>query len=1177
MTADVPGRLALIEDFLDALNRQGITVGPFELDRLRHLFARRPELDRRGLKTLLRAALIKKPAQGPIFDAQFEIWCPDQDADWRPAPSSPKKTAQPSHANESQTEVTEEETFTPSLPWWRSKWLYWSAGLVAIVLALFLAWPWLFPTEEKVVQERLPEVRKIEADPKPPASTIETLPATPVDKVWYWQASIDPEAVHTAARLDPLRLTLLGLTALAIAVYLLLRHRTRFPELKPKQRQAHGPGWQPLPATSGGPLIGEPERRRVLWHIEHFVSDEPTHRLDLNRTVTATARAAGFVQAHFEPATYERSVRFWLDRQLRAPSVRQAVAELASTLGAGGIEVQQGYFTDVPHRVDDAHQRGYQPVHEEGSGREAIVAIFCDGEGLGRQLEHPLQQQRAHRLLRSLQHWPKLCFVDCSAQGRCLEELFKRHHFRLEVITRDQLPTWLGGLEAGPIRQVLWQNRLVGDEWVWAAALALNDAPVSVGDARALGKALDIDISPWRAERVGLDAADTSQRAALINRLLRCEPLLTDSNLPRADSLVQRALDWWRERYQDADIEKSKSQNPLLPWGGSRPQRRWRLESELLRLYIDPQEATARLTELVQADAQLAAELRARLQGFMAEDDPRDDAALAERIRFTWRFGDLPIETRHSLVQLGFDIDTARELSPLPPPLALSVGALAGLATAALAMAAWYTFRPPLPQLLADPPYDDPVLAAQTLRIVEPLSDNDRYRLLVGSPRELAEPLEVGVGTLAPVVWSWKPQTNQYEFPVYKFPVSQSRLHPSSLSRVLRAGTLAQPTRACGKNWPARSLVIIHAPKDDKPARQLAIRLLDLGSADQVLIGIDWSTHLREWLGPSETLNRQTQLLIILPTSAYTAKAAASLRKLEGPWAIVKARNFAAPAWDLVFRNEKAYPKRPFDRNLLGVNRIDAVRLSWNLEARRGAVYLYGGPERTEEKGIEWVRLCPGTFTFGVLPEERIEVNKGFDEIYNPPGYTVVLPTFDVAATETTRAQYSALVPEVTVEKPDSLPMANVRWQEARRACIEAGGDLPTEAQWEYAARGGSRSGWSFGNDEATIGNYAWFRDNSGDTSQPVGELAPNPFGLYDIHGNVWEWIRDRNDAYPTDAPPIVDPRGPTSSNGGRRVLRGGSFVHPPKGLRSANRFDNRPEFWGRDDGFRCARVPPQP
>jgi formylglycine-generating enzyme required for sulfatase activity len=216
---------------------------------------------------------------------------------------------------------------------------------------------------------------------------------------------------------------------------------------------------------------------------------------------------------------------------------------------------------------------------------------------------------------------------------------------------------------------------------------------------------------------------------------------------------------------------------------------------------------------------------------------------------------------------------------------------------------------------------------------------------------------------------------------------------------------------------------------------------------------------------------------------------------------------------------------------------------------------------------MEWVSLCPGTFTMG---SDESDAMSQPDERVDPPR-VVSLGRFEMTKTEITNAQYKLHDPRHKPE--DSLPVTDVTWAQARAFCQGyGGGDLPTEAQWEYAARGGSQTLWSFGDDEKVLGEYAWFGESPLGTAHPVGQKRPNPLGLHDMYGNVWEWVRDWYGDYPSGF--FVDPGGPSS--GGRRVLRGGSFDDTPERLRSARRFDFDPEVRARPFGFRCVRVPPQ-
>jgi formylglycine-generating enzyme required for sulfatase activity len=109
---------------------------------------------------------------------------------------------------------------------------------------------------------------------------------------------------------------------------------------------------------------------------------------------------------------------------------------------------------------------------------------------------------------------------------------------------------------------------------------------------------------------------------------------------------------------------------------------------------------------------------------------------------------------------------------------------------------------------------------------------------------------------------------------------------------------------------------------------------------------------------------------------------------------------------------------------------------------------------------------------------------------------------------------------------------------------------LPTEAQWEYACRAGGTGKFCYGDDEAGLGEYAWYASNSASTTHPGGQKKPNAWGLYDMHGNVWEWCADWYGDYGAGAE--TDPAG--ASSGIARVLRGGSWLNSPTCCRAAYR-----------------------
>jgi len=153
-------------------------------------------------------------------------------------------------------------------------------------------------------------------------------------------------------------------------------------------------------------------------------------------------------------------------------------------------------------------------------------------------------------------------------------------------------------------------------------------------------------------------------------------------------------------------------------------------------------------------------------------------------------------------------------------------------------------------------------------------------------------------------------------------------------------------------------------------------------------------------------------------------------------------------------------------------------------------------------------------------------------------------------------------------------PVVGISWEDAAAYCewlsVQTGEAyaLPTEGQWEYACRAGSDTAYYFGDDGARLGEYAWYAENAEGRTHPVGEKRANDWGLYDMHGNVWEWVRDWYGDYSEE--PQRNPSGPET--GSCRVKRSGCWRDGPGVCHSACRSDLGPTIRGRELGFRLAR-----
>ena len=194
------------------------------------------------------------------------------------------------------------------------------------------------------------------------------------------------------------------------------------------------------------------------------------------------------------------------------------------------------------------------------------------------------------------------------------------------------------------------------------------------------------------------------------------------------------------------------------------------------------------------------------------------------------------------------------------------------------------------------------------------------------------------------------------------------------------------------------------------------------------------------------------------------------------------------------------------------------------------------------------------------------------------PLHPVVIPSFLLGKTEVTQGPWHAVMGDSpSYYKGQTLPVEQVAWVDIQQFISKLNQKtglryrLPSEAEWEYAARAGSTSEWSFGNDESILSNYAWYSHNSGHKTQIVGQKLANAFGLYDMHGNVWEWTQDCwHDTYagaPKDGSAWT-----TACTNNYRVFRGGSHYWGAANSRSTARWAYGSDYRNAGSGFRLAR-----
>jgi formylglycine-generating enzyme required for sulfatase activity len=249
----------------------------------------------------------------------------------------------------------------------------------------------------------------------------------------------------------------------------------------------------------------------------------------------------------------------------------------------------------------------------------------------------------------------------------------------------------------------------------------------------------------------------------------------------------------------------------------------------------------------------------------------------------------------------------------------------------------------------------------------------------------------------------------------------------------------------------------------------------------------------------------------------------------------------------------------------------------------KGSKELATGQKQSQEKPA-LAQAQEGSMA--VVPAGEFMMGSPTGDSDEQPAHKVYVDAFSMDVYEVTVGQYAAFLQAKAIDQPSDWktmnqpahqkrPVANVDWADAVAYCKWAGKRLPTEAEWEKAARGTDGRLYPWGNDpptplHANFGKTEW---NNHGVLTPVGtfEGGKSPYGIYDMAGNVWEWVSDWYDYNYYKTSPSQNPTGP--SMGGTKVIRGGAWNSNPRAMRSANRSLISPTDQGLD-GFRCAKTP---
>ncbi len=235
---------------------------------------------------------------------------------------------------------------------------------------------------------------------------------------------------------------------------------------------------------------------------------------------------------------------------------------------------------------------------------------------------------------------------------------------------------------------------------------------------------------------------------------------------------------------------------------------------------------------------------------------------------------------------------------------------------------------------------------------------------------------------------------------------------------------------------------------------------------------------------------------------------------------------------------------------------------------------LCGVPYLAQQPKIdmEFVKIPAGDFMMGCAPTDT-----DCDSNEKPPHKITITKAFEIGTHEVTQAQWQAVMgTNPSKFKGPNLPVENISWRLTQEFMQKMNDRkdgykyrLPTEAEWEFAARAGTHTA-------AQLGTVAWYEENSGGTTHPIGTKQPNAWGLFDMQGNVWEWVQDWFGKTYYASSPTADPGGPPT--GVFRVARGGSWSDVAEFTRLSMRSIAEPGYaLGTSDveiGFRCVRQP---
>ena len=835
-----------LDSLLSHIRLRGVAVGNHEMQRLQALFAQAPSLTRNELLNLLMAVLAKDEWQRKQIRRVYDRLVPYDSEDLEDAEALDHLYEGKSERKEKSStdkQVVDEAEDNPDLDEKEAfSWKDLTPKTIASVLAVLTIATVLlvYGTAPKVKQESSPpEITQ----PKQEQQAIKEPEIKPGEEPLKLIKTIDHWIPHIESRprdpwpqlLPALMLLLMSGLGFSWLLYNALvasrQQKPNRPKLIKENGRFHVAGVSKLTDYH---LLNGDQRRELRWGISRYKSEQPLNRLNISVSVKRSA-IEGLPQLAFEHSNHEREVWLWQDSSSTNPDLNRLVDEINHTLQRANISVQRGYFLGLPSTVKSAQGEVLWSKRHDYPETEPLVVVFADAEKLQiRQQSHP---EPSDRSLQQLSYWPLLCFVDTSHQAGTLQRCLYPHD--LECILPKAVANWLAN--QGQSKAHTADNCMLDSLHQWAIACALPNRVIMEDEIRALHNALGFNCS-WQFHSLTRYAKPSGHgfdfRAQRVNLLKELKPNSEDSDF------ASKAIQFWIDRNHDLEKAFKEKQQTGSAWENTRKQKLLERDTALLKLWFAEQKveelspnnikSTVKALYDLCAHKSLKKDIRREVSyyccaGFKPLADSPVNSVHQINLPFEWQ--NLGSETQRQLLHCGFggQLDTKVKLR-LDNATKVILAGLATIMTLSL-WASIYLLMPQPPEVVTKLDSPEP-----PKNILIPLVEANRY--LAGTYKSLGHYQKLETTkylksfTNQVLTISWQRRAAQ---------PAQININTGFYGSAQRwfLGTISNPKRPEFEegSWPDLSIVVIFGDPQDIEVRSLAAKLLDTGSADQVLLG----------------------------------------------------------------------------------------------------------------------------------------------------------------------------------------------------------------------------------------------------------------------------------------------------------------------------------------------------